>query len=95
MKMSLVVNQFTLPFPRFAGFSPSHTPSITTLSYVVILNISRTEENEPEVYEWEQKEWRTQDWVENPQYSKIFQSEPEEDPVEFRYHGDIDLRSFR
>ena len=55
----------------------------------------RIEDSEPEVYEWEQKTWRTQDWVENPKYSKIFESEAEEDPGAFLYQENEEMKQFR
>jgi hypothetical protein len=55
----------------------------------------RIEENEPEVYDFEQKSWRTQDWVENKKYSKMYESESEEEPGEFLYQENSDYRPFR
>ena len=55
----------------------------------------RIEEHEPDVYEWEQKTWRTPDWVENSKYSKIFECEVDEDVGEFLYQENGELRRFR
>ncbi|CAB4022273.1 Neuroblastoma-amplified sequence, partial [Paramuricea clavata] len=80
--------------PHYLSILSNFPETTTPFDYRSLLPEAGIEENEPEVYDFEQKTWRTQDWVENRKYLKIFESEAKEDPGEFLYEENGELRPF-
>ena len=51
--------------------------------------------DDPDILEWDEKSWRDADWVEQPKCKQTLGWDDSEDPAEFIYLENSDLRQYR
>ncbi|XP_028411208.1 LOW QUALITY PROTEIN: neuroblastoma-amplified sequence-like [Dendronephthya gigantea] len=80
--------------PHYLSILSNFPETTSPFDYRSLLPEAGIDDDEPEVYEWEEKTWRTQDWVENPRYLKTYKDDTVDDPGEFLYRENEELKPF-